>query len=70
MVAGNPAVIKRYRIPPMLLSPMLRCKWWRFAPWQLAHLDVTNPERFVAGVFEMRDEPEFNPSVIDLKDYG
>jgi hypothetical protein len=54
----------------MLLSPMLRCKWWRFAPWQLAHLDVTNPERFVAGVFEMRDEPEFNPSVIDLKDYG
>lgn len=70
VVAGNPAVIKRYRIPPMLISPMLRCKWWRFAPWQLAHLDVTNPERFVAGIFEMHEEPEFKPSVVDLKDHG
>ena len=39
VVAGNPAVIKKFRLPPHLISPMLRCRWWRFAPWQLAHLD-------------------------------
>ncbi|PZQ99893.1 MAG: transferase [Cereibacter sphaeroides] len=67
VVAGNPAVIKKFRLPPMLISPMLRCRWWRFAPWQLAHLDPSQPEAFVAGVFRMEDEPAFAPTCIDLR---
>jgi acetyltransferase-like isoleucine patch superfamily enzyme len=70
VVAGNPAVIKRLRLPEILISPMLRCKWWRFAPWQLKHLDPANPERFIAGVFEMGDAAPFEPSVIDLREIG
>lgn len=66
VVAGNPAVIRKFRLPPTLISPMLRSRWWRFAPWQLAHLDPARPHDFVTGVMRMTDEPAFDPSVIDL----
>lgn len=68
VVAGNPAVIKKYRLVPQLISPMLRCRWWRFAPWQLQHLTPSDPEAFVAGVFEMSDAEEFAPTTIDLQE--
>ena len=68
IVAGNPAVMKRLRLPAQLISPMLRCKWWRFAPWQLSHLDPAKTERFIAGVFDMQDTAPFEPSVIDLRE--
>jgi chloramphenicol O-acetyltransferase type B len=68
VVAGNPAVIKRLRLPERLISPMLRCNWWRFAPWQLKHLDAANVERFIAGVFEMHETVAFAPSIIDLRE--
>jgi chloramphenicol O-acetyltransferase type B len=70
IVAGNPAVIKRFRLPVQLISPMLRCRWWRFAPWQLAHLNPARPEAFIAGVFQMADTDPFTPSVIDLRKDG
>jgi len=67
VVAGNPAVIKKYRLPPLLISPMLRHAWWKYAPWQLTHLDPANPEKFVQGVIALRDEPHFEPTVTDLR---
>lgn len=68
VVAGNPAVIKKSRLPAALISPMLRARWWRFAPWQLSALDAAEPERFVQGVFKLAEtEPEFMPEVIDLR---
>lgn len=67
VVAGNPAVIKRWRIDPQLISPMLRSRWWRFAPWQLTHLDPSKPHVFIGGVLAMTDEPEFEPDVFDLR---
>lgn len=66
VVAGNPAVIKKFRVPAGMVSPLLNCRWWRFAPWQLAHLDMAKIPQFIRGVAEMREEPEFVPSVIDL----
>lgn len=68
VVAGNPAVIKKMRLPAELISPMLDCGWWRFAPWQLSHLDPADPEAFILGVQEMTDVPEFAPSVLDFKE--
>ncbi|MDF1619984.1 CatB-related O-acetyltransferase [Pseudothioclava nitratireducens] len=68
VVAGNPAVIKKFRVPPTLISPMLRSRWWRFAPWQLQHLDPATPTKFIQGVNEMKDEPEFKADVFDLRD--
>ncbi|OYV32100.1 MAG: hypothetical protein B7Z81_13265 [Acidocella sp. 20-61-6] len=43
VVAGNPAVVKKYRIPENLIEPMLAVEWWRFAPWQLKNIDMTDP---------------------------
>ncbi|MFV0293546.1 MAG: DapH/DapD/GlmU-related protein [Paracoccus sp. (in: a-proteobacteria)] len=67
VVAGNPAVIKKWRLPPQLVSPLLRCKWWRFAPWQLTHLDPTRPGEFAQGIFQMQDIEPFQPSIVDLR---
>lgn len=67
VVAGNPAVIKKLRLPPNLISPMLRCAWWQYAPWQLNHLQPSKPQQFVMGVFAMHGkEPAFEPTVVDL----
>ncbi len=67
VVAGNPAVIKKLRLPPNLISPMLRCAWWRYAPWQLDHLHPSQPLQFIMGVFAMQEkEPTFEPTVVDL----
>ena len=48
VVAGNPGVVKKYRLPEHLIEPMLAVQWWRFAPWQLEGIDVTEPERALA----------------------
>lgn len=67
VVAGNPAVIKKFRLPPMFITPMLRCQWWQYAPWQLSHLTPAKMHDFVHGVIKMRGEVEpFNPTVVDL----
>lgn len=42
VVAGNPATIRKFRIPEHLIEPMLAVQWWRFAPWQLRGVDVTD----------------------------
>jgi len=70
MVAGNPAVIKKWRLPPALVGRMLRSRWWRFAPWQLDHLNPAEPRTFIGGVFEMKEEPEFQPSIVDLREWA
>lgn len=67
VVAGNPAQIKKFRLPPDVISPMLRLGWWRYAPWQLTHLDITKPHNFIAGLLQMEGKvPLFEPSVIDI----
>lgn len=71
VVAGNPAVLKKSRMPPMLMTPMLRCQWWQFAPWQLSHLNPAKREAFVKGVFNMIGNVEpFAPSVFTLSKDG
>ncbi len=68
VVAGNPAVIKRWRVPPQLISPLLRLRWWRFAPWQLAHLDPTKLHEFVQGLHALDDADAFMPDILDLRE--
>lgn len=68
VVAGNPAVIKKYRVPAGMISRLLNCNWWRFAPWQLTHLDPSDPQRFVKGIWAMEDVEPFQPSVVDLRE--
>lgn len=68
VVAGNPAVIKRYRLPPTLISPFLRVKWWRFAPWQISHLDASKPYEFINAIAKMNSSEEYPFSVVKLQD--
>ena len=67
VVAGNPAVIKKMRVPPQVVSPLLRLQWWRYAPWQLQHLDPSNIGAFLQGLAQMGDTEPFAPDVIDLR---
>lgn len=43
VVAGNPAIVKKFRLPESLIPRMLAVAWWRFAPWQLKDIDVSDP---------------------------
>lgn len=68
VVAGNPAQIRKWRVPPHFVSPLLRQRWWRYAPWQLDHLDPSDIQGFLAGLQQMRDVEPFTPDVIDLRE--
>ena len=67
VVAGNPAVIKKFRHAPRLVAQFLDAAWWRFAPWQLTHLDPSDPHGFRKGVAAMTDIAPFEPAVLDLR---
>ena len=68
VVAGNPAVIKKLRLPPALISPMLRSQWWQFAPWQMDHLDPSDPAGFCKGIHKMIAEVKpYTPTKLDLR---
>lgn len=70
VVAGNPAVIKKWRLEAALISPMLRCAWWRFAPWQLRALVPSNPIQFIHNVMHLTPESQFEPSKVKVQDDG
>lgn len=70
VVAGNPAVIKKWRFEPSLISPMLRCAWWRFAPWQLKSLNPSVPAQFIHNVMHLSQEDVFEPTLITVQDDG
>ena len=68
VVAGNPAVIKKLRLQPALITPMLRSQWWQFAPWQIDHLDPSDVGSFCKGVHHMiNDVSPYCPIKIDLR---
>lgn len=67
VVAGNPAVIKKFRLPEALIPQFLRLQWWKFAPWQLTHLDASQPEEFLDGLSRIDRSEEYEFSVIDLE---
>lgn len=69
VVGGNPAIIKKFRIPPALITPYLKVKWWRFAPWQLSHLDASKPHDFITGAAKLNKDEEYVFSSINLHDY-
>lgn len=70
VVAGNPAGIKKFRLPPQWISPLLRSRWWRFAPWQIAHLDPSDMQAFLSGMRAMADTAPFAPDTLDLRKTG
>ena len=68
VVGGNPATIIKFRFPTQRAGQLLHLNWWRFAPWQLSHLDPANPTEFIKGIIAMKEADPFTPDVIDLRD--
>ena len=69
VVAGNPATIKKFRVAPNLIGLLLHLAWWRFAPWQLVGIDVTQPARAVRALAEQVPllEP-YAPSTVSVRE--
>jgi acetyltransferase-like isoleucine patch superfamily enzyme len=69
VVAGNPATVRRMRLPPVLIAQMLNVGWWRFAPWQLTEVDFTSPDAAIDQLQELagRTAP-YAPNPVHLKD--
>jgi acetyltransferase-like isoleucine patch superfamily enzyme len=70
VVAGNPATVKKFRLPELLIERMLKLKWWRFAPWQFGGLDVTQPEKSIDALEEVCSTMEpYKPEIRNIRDF-
>jgi acetyltransferase-like isoleucine patch superfamily enzyme len=69
IVAGNPAIIRRMRLPSVLVAKLLRAAWWRYAPWQLAGVDLSSPEKAVDDLeLVVEREAPYSPQLVVVRD--
>lgn len=59
VVAGNPATIKKFRLPPHLIGPLLGLQWWRYAAWDIVDLPMEDPKEFIPAFRELK--PKLTP---------
>ena len=50
IVGGNPARIIRSRVPVIVAAQLLHLQWWRYAPWQLRSVDLSDPAGAIEGI--------------------
>ncbi|WP_081973256.1 CatB-related O-acetyltransferase [Paracoccus sanguinis] len=69
VVVGHPARIIEYRFDEAICARLLQSRWWRFAPWQLRHVNFGAIDEAVAQVEAMVAEgtPEHMADTIALK---
>lgn len=69
VVAGNPAVVKKYRIPEKFIGALLETKWWEYAPWQLTSVQFNDIERSIENLNELRSSgvSVYRPDVLSLE---
>ena len=69
IVGGNPARIIRMRLDPIIVAQLLHLQWWRFAPWQLSGIDLSNPTDSIEGIKELgRDMVSFAPDLVRINE--
>ncbi len=69
VVAGNPATIRRFRLPMTIAARLMELAWWRYAPWQLASVDFTAPESAIDVLAErLKGEAPFTPAIVCIRD--
>ena len=71
MVAGSPAVVRKYRFSDAIIGRMLAVKWWRYAFWDLAGAPVGNPNAFLDVVEERSAQgvAPYAPASLRLSDF-
>ena len=71
VVAGNPATVRKFRFPEKLIDALLELKWWRFAPWQLGGIDVSDREDAVKRLADIAPGlAPHEPKVIRLGEFA
>ena len=64
VVAGSPARIIKYKVPEIYIEPLLKAKWWDFAPWQLKGARVDDLPAFLQFIKELRaTRPAYHPEL-------
>lgn len=72
VVAGNPAVVKKYRVAEKYIQPLLDLNWWDFAPWQLNSISFNDLDSAVEQLAQLRASgaPKYEPGTLRIKDFG
>ena len=65
VVAGVPAVVKKYRFPDAIIERFQRVKWWQYAFWDIKGAQLTKAEEFLDFV-EQRVEDGISPFAGEL----
>jgi acetyltransferase-like isoleucine patch superfamily enzyme len=50
IVAGNPARLVRYRLPPEIIAPLLESRWWEADLADLRGRSLVDPQDFLASI--------------------
>ena len=68
IVVGSPAKIIRYRFPEPTINKLMQIQWWKFAPWQLRHIDFSKIDNAIDQVEEMNNSHVsiYSPKVMTL----
>ena len=69
VVAGNPATIKKFRIPPHQIGTLLQLEWWRYALWDLSRLPMDDVGEFIQAFGQRKHEfVPYEPSRLTIRD--
>ncbi len=70
IVAGSPAIVRRYRFSEAIIARMAAVQWWRYAFWDLAGAAIGDPEAFLDTVGERiaGGLAPYAPALVRLRD--
>jgi len=67
VVAGNPAVVKKFRVDENLIPRLQTLQWWQFAPWQLGAIDFHDIHKAIVQIEALKtDQNPYQPKKILL----
>jgi acetyltransferase-like isoleucine patch superfamily enzyme len=67
VVAGNPAILHRLRLPAPLIAALLELRWWRYAPWQLQGIDFSRTAPAVDALrHRLAELPPYQPDTVSV----
>jgi len=66
IIGGVPAKVIRMRFSDAVIERLLISRWWDYAPWQIAQVDVRDPVAALDSIDQLRDEGmlPYRPDVI------
>jgi chloramphenicol O-acetyltransferase type B len=69
VVAGNPATIRKFRLPLEQAATLMRLEWWRYAAWDIADLPMEDVPEFIAAFEKRRSElAPYEPELVRVSD--